>query len=199
VIDGAVGTAGVLAIGIAAIVGGFAVTVVASRRAVSDAAVLAAGTRLPPFLVGITLLAIGTDLPEIANSIVASVTGHGDINVGDSVGSAATQMTLVLGLLPILGGGIRCRTEAGRPHRGSDRGGVAVWCVVDDRWSPESGRRNSPHRGVAGGECAGLAAAPSCVGAVSACRRGVEAGQGRIGSDCPGGCGWGGRWQPCGA
>ncbi len=83
---------------------GFAAAMLASRRAVSDAANLAAGTRIPPFVIGITLLSIGTDLPEIANSIVASVTGHGDLNVGDSVGSAVTQATLVLGLLPLLGG-----------------------------------------------------------------------------------------------
>ncbi|NNC91714.1 MAG: sodium:calcium antiporter, partial [Acidimicrobiia bacterium] len=41
-----------------------------------------------------------TDLPEIANSIIASVSDHGDLNVGDSVGSTITQVTLVLGLLP---------------------------------------------------------------------------------------------------
>jgi cation:H+ antiporter len=83
---------------------GFAITVFASRRAVVEARSLVAGTRIPPFIIGITLVSIGTDLPEIANSIVASISGHGDINVGDSIGSAATQSTLVLGLLPILGG-----------------------------------------------------------------------------------------------
>ena len=87
-------------------VAGFAVTIIASRSAVGEAQKLAAGTRIPPFVLGITLVAIGTDLPEIANSIVASISGHGDINVGDSVGSAATQSTLVLGLLPFLGGAI---------------------------------------------------------------------------------------------
>ncbi len=82
---------------------GFVVAVWASQRAVSHAADLAAMSKLPRFMIGFTLLAIGTDLPEIANSIVSSVTGHGDLNVGDSVGSAATQLTLILGLLPILG------------------------------------------------------------------------------------------------
>ncbi|MEN8040228.1 MAG: hypothetical protein ABFR95_01890 [Actinomycetota bacterium] len=91
-----------------AVAGGFTVTVFASRRAVASAVQIAAGTRIPPFVIGITLLSIGTDLPEIANSIIASVSGHGDVNVGDSVGSAATQTTLVLGLLPILGGAFVC-------------------------------------------------------------------------------------------
>ncbi|MCW4021307.1 MAG: hypothetical protein NWF14_08785, partial [Candidatus Bathyarchaeota archaeon] len=55
-------------------------------------------------LIGLVLVSIGTDLPEIANSIASSALGHGDINVGDSLGSVLTQMTLVFGLLPFLGG-----------------------------------------------------------------------------------------------
>jgi cation:H+ antiporter len=86
------------------IVVGLAGAVLASRRAVTHASALAFGLRIPPFLVGITLVAIGTDLPEIANSIAASISGNGDLNVGDSVGSAATQVTLVLGLAPMAGG-----------------------------------------------------------------------------------------------
>ncbi len=89
-----------------AVLVGFVLSVLASRRAVTDTTDLAKGTSLPPFVVGFTLLALGTDLPEIANSIVASVSGHGDLNVGDSVGSAATQATLVLGLLPLIGGAL---------------------------------------------------------------------------------------------
>ena len=42
-----------------------------------------------------------TDLPEIANSIIASAEGRGDLNVGDSTGSALTQITLVLAILLI--------------------------------------------------------------------------------------------------
>jgi cation:H+ antiporter len=85
---------------------GFTGMVVASRLSVDAAVELVAGTRLPPFVIGMTVLAIGTDLPEIANSIVSSWAGHGDVNVGDSVGSAATQTTLVLGVLPLFVGTI---------------------------------------------------------------------------------------------
>ncbi len=89
---------------VAVMLAGFVGMVLASKRAVAAATALAAGSNLPPFFIGVTLLALGTDLPEIANSIVASVTDHGDVNVGDSVGSAATQATLVLGALPIIAG-----------------------------------------------------------------------------------------------
>ena len=94
------------ALPVGAVLLGFVISVVASRRAVANTTELAAGTSIPPFVVGFTLLAVGTDLPEIANSIVSSISGHGDLNVGDSVGSAATQATLVLGLLPIVGGAL---------------------------------------------------------------------------------------------
>lgn len=100
--EGAPVSAARLVLAAVAVAGGFLAAVVASRRAVASTEELAAGTRLPRFVIGFTLLAIGTDLPEIANSIASSITGHGDLNVGDSVGSTATQATLVLGLLPIV-------------------------------------------------------------------------------------------------
>jgi len=55
-------------------------------------------------IIGITLVSIGTDVSEIFNSIISCAMGHGDIDVGDSVGSDLTQLTLVFGLLPIICG-----------------------------------------------------------------------------------------------
>ncbi|MDH3307367.1 MAG: sodium:calcium antiporter, partial [Acidimicrobiia bacterium] len=81
---------------------GLLVAIAASKRAVRYASALALGFGVSPFLVGVTLMSIGTDLPEMANSIMASVSGHGDINLGDSIGSAVTQLTLVLGILPFV-------------------------------------------------------------------------------------------------
>ncbi len=102
-------------------VAGLYVTVVSSRHAVDHAVRLASSLGIPAFVVGITVMAVGTDLPEIANSIVASVGGHGDLNVGDSIGSAATQVTLGLGLLPLLAGAFVVR-----PARVRIVGGLTV-------------------------------------------------------------------------
>lgn len=114
---------------------GFAVTVFASRRAVTEARSLVAGTKIPPFVIGITLVSIGTDLPEIANSIVASLSGHGDINVGDSVGSAATQSTLVLGLLPILGAAFVVGARRVAPVGGATVGALLLGAfLMTDGW-----------------------------------------------------------------
>lgn len=75
----------------------------ASRRAVSRALRVAETLKISPAMVGLTVMAIGTDLPEIANSLVSSASGHGDVNVGDSMGSVLTQVTLTLGLLCLAG------------------------------------------------------------------------------------------------
>ena len=86
------------------IIAGFGMMIIASEKIIRHVSMLAHGLSIPPFILGITLVAVGTDLPEIANSIMSSVAGHGDLNVGDSVGSIMTQITLVLGILPLVGG-----------------------------------------------------------------------------------------------
>ena len=55
-------------------------------------------------MMGLVLGAVGTDLPEIANSITSCAMGHGDLDVGDSLGSVLTQITLMVGLVPFVGG-----------------------------------------------------------------------------------------------
>jgi cation:H+ antiporter len=94
----------VVATWIAIALAGMVTAAYGSRLAVGYAAVLAQGLKVPPYLIGIAVLSIGTDIPEIANSILASAAGHGDLNVGDSVGSVATQITLGLAVIGLVGG-----------------------------------------------------------------------------------------------
>lgn len=91
---------------------GFVLALWSSRRVADHAMALVRATDLSPFLVGIVVMAVGTDIPEIVNSLITSAVGHGDLNVGDSVGSSLTQLTLVLGLLPFLVGSIRTDRRA---------------------------------------------------------------------------------------
>jgi cation:H+ antiporter len=83
---------------------GLAAALAASELAVSYTRALAAGLGAPPFVVGVVLVALGTDLPEIANSIASHLQGEGDVNVGDSIGSTLTQYTFVLALFPLIAG-----------------------------------------------------------------------------------------------
>jgi cation:H+ antiporter len=90
------------ALHIVLLVGGLGLALVASDVAVSYTRALAVVLGAPPFVVGVVLVALGTDLPEIANSIASHLQGEGDVNVGDSVGSTLTQHTFVLGLFPLV-------------------------------------------------------------------------------------------------
>lgn len=50
------------------------------------------------FVIGVTIIAIGTSLPELASGIYASYIYEGDIVIGDVLGSNITNIALVLGL-----------------------------------------------------------------------------------------------------
>lgn len=78
---------------------GIAVSALSSRLAVDNLARIGGHFGVSPLIMGLTVLAIGTDLPEIANSIIASLAGEGDLNAGDSIGSSITQLTLVFAVL----------------------------------------------------------------------------------------------------
>lgn len=85
---------------------GIALIIYSSLKAVKHSAILAAALGISPLIIGVTLVSIGTDISEIFNSIISCSLGHGNIDVGDSVGSDLTQLTLIFGLLPIITGAI---------------------------------------------------------------------------------------------
>lgn len=58
--------------------------------------------RLPPLLVGLTLVALGTSAPEIMISITASLEGLNDIAMGNAIGTNIANIGLVLGLTALL-------------------------------------------------------------------------------------------------
>ena len=86
------------------LIGGIVLVIFSSKYAVKHSALLATALGISPLIIGVTLVSIGTDISEIFNSIISCSLGHGDIDVGDSVGSDLTQLTLVFGLLPIICG-----------------------------------------------------------------------------------------------
>jgi cation:H+ antiporter len=90
---------------------GLALLAYSSDKAVEHSVRIALEWKLSPLIIGLVFVSLGTDLPEIVNSIMSSALGHGDINVGDSLGSVLTQMTLVLGLLPFLGGKFKVKRK----------------------------------------------------------------------------------------
>ncbi|MFW9785057.1 MAG: sodium:calcium antiporter [Candidatus Heimdallarchaeota archaeon] len=93
-----------LLLAILGLIGGMALIIFSSLKAVRHSAILASALGISPLVIGVTLVSIGTDISEIFNSITSCAIGHGDIDVGDSVGSDLTQLTLVFGLLPLITG-----------------------------------------------------------------------------------------------
>jgi len=87
----------------AVLISGMVLLIFSSDKAVEHSVHVASALGISSLMVGLVLVSIGTDLPEMANSLVACSSGHGDIDVGDSFGSILTQITLVLGLIAILG------------------------------------------------------------------------------------------------
>lgn len=86
---------------------GLALLAFASDKSVDVAARLAATANIPPLLIGIIVLSMGTSLPEISSSLVSTLEGHPEINVGDIFGSTLSQITLIFGLAVLLGGPIK--------------------------------------------------------------------------------------------
>ena len=54
---------------------------------------------ISPFIIGATLVALGTSLPEMAVSMSASIQGSGDIAVANVIGSTIFNISLVLGVV----------------------------------------------------------------------------------------------------
>ncbi len=57
---------------------------------------------IPPFIVGVTIVAAGTSLPELASAVFAVTSGASEIMIGDVTGSNITNIFLVLGITVIL-------------------------------------------------------------------------------------------------
>ncbi len=56
---------------------------------------------IPPFIIGVTIVAFGTSLPELATSISSVFQGEPEIPMGNVVGSNITNIALVIGLVAI--------------------------------------------------------------------------------------------------
>jgi cation:H+ antiporter len=58
---------------------------------------------IPPFIIGVTIVAMGTSLPELASSIVAVFSGQSEIVAGNAIGSNIANIALVLGITAVIG------------------------------------------------------------------------------------------------
>lgn len=79
------------------VLGGLVLLVGGSRALVWGAVRIAESWGVSPLLIGLTIVAGGTSLPELATSVVASLRGQIDIAVGNVLGSNLFNLLFVLG------------------------------------------------------------------------------------------------------
>ncbi len=80
------------------IVGGVGMLVLGSRWLVAGAVTIAESLGVSQLIIGLTVVAAGTSLPEVATSVIAALRGERDIAVGNVVGSNIFNILVVLGL-----------------------------------------------------------------------------------------------------
>jgi len=71
---------------------------------VDNAVILAKEFGLSEKIIGLTVIAIGTSLPELITSIIAIRKGHADIGVGNIIGSNIYNILMIMGVGAALGG-----------------------------------------------------------------------------------------------
>ena len=84
------------------IVLGLAGLIVGGNRFVFGASALASMMGVSDALIGLTLAAVGTSLPELATSVVAARKGKVDMALGNIIGSNIMNILLILGLCSVI-------------------------------------------------------------------------------------------------
>lgn len=89
----------------ALLVAGMAGIVLGARWLVEGATGIATALGISDLIIGLTIVAAGTSLPEVATSVVAALRGHRDIAVGNVVGSNIFNIMCILGATSLLAPG----------------------------------------------------------------------------------------------
>jgi len=77
---------------------GLLLVVYSADRLVFAASILCRSVGIPPLIIGMTVVTIGTSLPEIIVSMAASLHGQMDLAIGTALGSNIVNILLILGL-----------------------------------------------------------------------------------------------------
>ena len=81
---------------------GLAGLVLGAKLFVNGAIVVAKLCHVSDAVIGLTIVAVGTSLPELATSVVAAIRGEDDIAVGNVVGSNIFNILCILGIAPLI-------------------------------------------------------------------------------------------------
>jgi len=84
------------------ILGGLIVLVIGANLFITGAIKIATLLKVSDVIIGLSVVAIGTSLPELATSIVAAIKKQGDISIGNIVGSNIFNILCILGVAALI-------------------------------------------------------------------------------------------------
>ncbi|MBR2373458.1 MAG: calcium/sodium antiporter [Lentisphaeria bacterium] len=84
------------------VAGGLIILVLGARFFVGCAHFIAVQIGIPEAVIGLTVVALGTSLPELATSLVAALKHEQDIAIGNVVGSNIFNILCIMGISPII-------------------------------------------------------------------------------------------------
>lgn len=80
------------------IIGGLAALVIGGNLLISSATTIAREFGVPEAVIGLTIVAVGTSLPELATSVIAAFRKHSEVAIGNVVGSNIFNILGILGI-----------------------------------------------------------------------------------------------------
>jgi cation:H+ antiporter len=86
----------------AVVVAGLALLMLGARLLVGGATGIARGFGVSEAVIGLTIVAVGTSLPELATSVVAALRRHADVALANIVGSNIFNILAILGLTAVV-------------------------------------------------------------------------------------------------
>lgn len=84
------------------IVIGFVFLVLGADVLVKGCSNIAKKFHIPEVIIGLTIVAIGTSMPEIIITIDSAIAGHADLIIGNAIGSNLCNILLILGLISLI-------------------------------------------------------------------------------------------------
>ena len=83
------------------VVAGIAMLCGGGKLLVGAAVYFATLFKIPEAVIALTVVAVGTSLPELATSLIAAVKGENDIAIGNVVGSNFLNIVIIMGISPL--------------------------------------------------------------------------------------------------
>lgn len=93
---------GPMALALAMAVAGIAITIFGARFLVDGSITLAKGLGVSDTIIGLTIVAVGTSMPELVTSVMAALRKHADVAYGNIVGSNIFNVLFILGTTSII-------------------------------------------------------------------------------------------------